>query len=116
CKNEATERGGDVKVRRILHRRLPRAVFIAARRAAVDSKKVRPPCLLCFWRWRTERGEWNAHDRVDDAGYFAHRREEIHALPGEIDLHRLADAVRRIDARIERRPERVDLDLVISDR
>src|SRR3982751_4147651 len=52
--DELSERGDDVKVRRILHRRPPGAVLVAVRGAAVDAEEVsarRPP---------TERRERNA--------------------------------------------------------
>src|SRR5438105_2951512 len=103
-----------MKVGRLLHRRLPRAELVAARETAIDAKKIRAPRLAVGRREAIERRERNADHRLYDVLRAANPLKEIAARPSDIRLHRGAIAVRRIDGRVERRPERIDLDLEVA--
>src|SRR5581483_3363562 len=112
-KHNLSESCDHVKIRRRLHRRHPGAEFVAVDAAAVDAKEVSEPLLACRRRPYAEAGEGNAHDGLGASRRSADGGKELRAVPARVRAHRVADAVGRIDARVEGRAERAHLDLEI---
>ena len=60
-----------------------------------------------------ERGERNTNDRVDESRRTPDGGKKILTGPAAVDSHRAAHAIRRLDSRVKRRPQRIHLDLEV---
>src|ERR1700686_3808308 len=110
---EPPERGGHVKVCRCLQRRLPGAEFVSVRGAAIDAEEVGAP-LVSAPRHGAERSEGQPDDDPPPPPSPPQRGKEAAADPGQVSGHRGPDAVRRVDAGVKGRTERIDLDLEVG--
>src|SRR3954469_16549501 len=102
-----------MKIGRRPQRGLPCAELIATLRMTVDPEKICPPALILRRRLPSERSEGHTQNRVDahrpvGLDDLANGSEKAVAGPCEIGGHRLPNAVRRFDPRVEDRSARAD--------